>query len=388
LVTGKDTPAPAGIYNPVQTATVSGNTTVNVALQGGYVASGRATDTSGVPVQGSVALQDTTSQTIFGPSLIDAAGFYYLAVPTGTYQAIVITNGLSTTDANERIQSGIATPVGSPFRVYFNTTGHNFTRADLPAVATLTVSFNVDTSVRWTPEQVVFPQADAARLGSVLHEIATDPVPSSVPVSLPTGTTRSVQADGQIVVGYGSTEDFTLHYAQTIPVTGSAPLALSIPALSEIYGTITPPAGTPPITYTIDQQGTGDLASASGDLDSSGQYTLGVPAGSYILTVGLTAPSHSQIDFLVPVTVAVGGGPQNFTLPALPSTRTVSGLVTKPDGTPLADASVYALGRVTTVPSGGMYRFQVSAITGTDGRYTLQAPDGSYDVFAVPSPTS
>jgi hypothetical protein len=170
-------------------------------------------------------------------------------------------------------------------------------------------------------------------------------------------------------------------------VVGSAPL-LAQSGSGVISGVVTGPDGVTPLAgVNVFAGGTGGSGFASTLPDGSYELT-GLPAGSY--QVQFIPPSGSSYlgefynnttDYLAATQVPVVAGETTSLVNASLESRaigTITGVVTGPDGSPVANVEVSAF----PIPAGSM---SGSAITGPDGIYEIDGlVAGNYTVKFSP----
>lgn len=171
----------------------------------------------------------------------------------------------------------------------------------------------------------------------------------------------------------------------TVVSNGQTTVNLTLPSLFTLSGTLS--GGDFLWIESISALPGGGVVDLYRDQDDGGTYTLATPQGPVSLVMGIDEdlPNGTRsLAFVQPFTVPAGGGSANFTLPTLPTLRTLSGVVKDAAGNPAANVDVTindATGGST--PSNGWHAF-ADIMTGSDGAYSVQLPDGSYEVQLTP----
>lgn len=164
---------------------------------------------------------------------------------------------------------------------------------------------------------------------------------------------------------------------------GSDTANITLPALTTLQGTVTGPGDSLWIAASIDAAEVS--VGAYRDVDDDGAYTLSTPAGpARVALASSTDLTNGYRDLIhsTPYTIPADGGTANFTLPALPALKTVTGTVTGGPGTPVANVSLAFYGDFPD--SGSKWTAEAETMTDSNGVYSIQLPDGNYTVEITP----
>lgn len=270
-------------------------------------------------------------------------GGYTVRVPYGTYRIHAWAPGMGELP----VLDSVTVDTSNPSR-----TGQNFT----VATATVTVTLKSGTAPVDVAEALVDAWNDTTKMGN--HAAIRNG--SGASFSVPVGTGYKVRV---FVPGVGELP------TQTVDLNaGSTSLDFQLPALSTLTGKVSDTSGAGIADAWVFAGNPGTGVGSGTATDASGNYTLKVPAGTYL--IGANKPGYLG----TPPAETVVSGPtgKDFTLSALGS-LTISGQVTK-DGAGVAYAHVWA-----TSDSGGWS----GASTDPQGNYTLSAAAGRWTLNAA-----
>lgn len=360
------------------------NITRNITLPGGYTVSGTVKDTRGAPIEGYIAFRDTVSKAIVDTALLDLDGSYSARLPAGTYQAIAVSQTIEDNSLFETLEMDQAVLVGDPFTMTGSVANKNYVRPALSTPVTLTAQFSVSGITTFYPYSLTLQETEAS--GTQLNyagirDIAATPLEMSVPKG-----TYYVDASGDVVLSTGLTEYFTMYYDAPINVTGSLARTFSIPDTEEVAGNILAPPGVNLVDMFTQQRGTGNLATAYIFLEQDGNYLMALPRASHLFSIGFSLDENSVSgEFLQVLSVPDGGLTRNIDLPAVPTLRTVSGVVRGPDGKALEGVIVQVEPVIpSSIPTAGVSIYRDIDTTTATGAYTLTVPRGDYILSATP----
>jgi hypothetical protein len=163
---------------------------------------------------------------------------------------------------------------------------------------------------------------------------------------------------------------------------------ITLPALPTLQGTIASGTLKPSWVGVFVETAVHSILRASSRPDAAGTYKLRAPAGPVSLLLGVPGPAptggSAELIYVQPAIVPADGGTQGLTMPALPVLYRFSGTVTRPDGAPLAGANVALDPVLTPAEVATGWAGSGSAITGTDGVFSLALPAASYRVTILP----
>ncbi|MFQ5460558.1 MAG: hypothetical protein ACE5EL_07160, partial [Anaerolineae bacterium] len=180
-----------------------------------------------------------------------------------------------------------------------------------------------------------------------------------------------------------------------VPHPGPGPRSGAVvgpPALEPIRGglVLQPvlPPGTiqrPPASGSGGDQRT--LPRWSAVTDDSGHYSIGVPAGKFLVVAGARGFEHQWYDHAAgadeatPVEVEADKTTEGVDFDLAPApVATISGHVVDADGNDIAGAVVMAVHGPTSPLASGAGRGRIATRTGDDGTYTLEVPPGKWAV--------
>lgn len=370
----------------------SGTTTKDFTLPAGFTVSGTVNIAS-MTTFGYVALRETTTKAIYGPTFVSfMSKTFSLTVPAGTYQIIFAAPEDDVTDNGDSVQRISPVNVLAPFAVNANVANKNFDPPTPPAATGVKVAYAGQGTTNLAPDSISFTDSSLSPFatfgtGNSASVELLNLDPDIIPLGA--GTYRAMLM-GRQMTSLGTFVDFTWYNAPTVTAPTSSTFTITIPAVRELTGTITEPSGgggqpTDVGIYAVNTSGS--YSDSSAQITFPYGYTLMAPAGDYLLDVTVDITNGTDyIDFYVPAKInATGPSTKNVSLPALPTFRTLTGVVKGPDGKVLPNALVYAyLPDNLTVPSGGRYAYTGNATTDANGRYTMQVPPDTYTVSVYP----
>ncbi|GEM_PF-1082156 len=344
----------------------------DVVLASGGSITGTVTDDDGEPVAGVTVT--ARSGLVQRTGVTGADGSYTVAgLATGAYTV------------------SFTPPAGSVLRAEHYDDAAASWEADVVAVTTgaTTTGIDAELAVGGGIEGRVLAPGGAPLAGASVHVWPRDPGTGSAPTPATTGADGTYHVGGlaagawvvEVVPPFGSTlarvfylDATTSTAATAVDVTVRETEQLEDVVLepgASVSGVVLDPDGAPVAGAWVGAQRAGASTALSAQTGADGSYTIiGLPAGGYRVRVSppwtstdLVAVYHPGVaayEQAQEVTVAVGA---SRTLPATRLLRAgvVSGTITRPDGTPVAGASVNAYSGT----QGG------SATTAADGTYTI-----------------
>jgi hypothetical protein len=206
---------------------------------------------------------------------------------------------------------------------------------------------------------------------------------------MPTGT-YAIESSSQYALSSGLFQDLSILYYSELTITSAKSTTLSYPKLYELNGVITSPAAYPPWSVYGENRPTGTANSVAALVrtGSENDYLIALVPGSSWVALGLVGPFsdtwYTDIDFYLPYTMPSATTRKNFTVPTVPTFRTITGVIKTPTGAAAADVSITAWMSFSTVPTAGVFIFTGHAVTDANGAFTLKLPDGVYTVSANP----
>ena len=390
IAAGVDPKMPSSSIPVTLSLTVSGSGTRNFTMAGGHSVAGKLTDSAGAVFAGGIAFADTTTGAVYGPWPLDTTtGAFFGVLPTGKYQPIAVTHFSTEPTLGEFENTDIPVAVGTTLSVSAPLSGLNLTRGAVPVTSKLTVTYTGTLPPYGRTNTVYFTDTGATASSFGLNKVVRDIVNPPGAIGMPNGT-YSVESVSQYALSSGLYEDLSILYHQTLTVTGARSTTLAYPKLYELAGVISPPALYPTVSIYGEYQPTGAADAVAGLVrtGSADDYLLALVPGFHYLTIGLTGLTadtwSTDIDFVIPYTMPAAPTTKNFTLPAPPAFRTITGVVRTPAGGIAASVSIKTKVGLATVPAAGAYVFTGHAVTDANGAYTLTLPDGAYTLTATP----
>lgn len=382
---GSEPPPPNIPLFVTASLTITGrNATMNVALPGGYPVSGRARDRKNLAFDGGMAFR-ATDGVIWGPADFGSLGDYAIALPPGTYQPFILTRRTDYTQNGEETVSNTSVSAGTTLAVSGPAASVNYTRPDVSTARTVTFDFSGPSRPFGSQAEIYLTDTDASGATGGLNSLRADVLFTPTDRFVPPGTywvnTRSYHT-----LATGLTEELYLAFHQTLGVPGTSSRTLSFPIVHEIAGDFTGPNGPNALDYQAEQipPANGDKATAYVP-EQFGGYLVEIPAGNYTASVFVaTNFTDTTAEFLLPFTMPSRSATRDISLPALPTFRTVTGVVLAPDGTPQPNARIRIDSAPKTIPTSGLYAYHGDTTTDDNGLYSLALPDGDYVVSVAP----
>jgi 5-hydroxyisourate hydrolase-like protein (transthyretin family) len=368
------------------TVTVSSGAAVtlpDVNLAKWSTISGKVTDSNGTPVSGVWVSPDSVSDTYlpFHGALTDAAGAYTLRVLAGTYRVGTSSGGyLDTYYAEGGSVTDSANATAVPIGANTALTGKDITLAAAGIIkgtvydgSTADPNARVEvytlTNGKWVSVDTDYTDADGT------YEFKKF-VPGSYRLMFSSSNYKTQYSGGAASLANATTVVLAGGQTQTIDV--------SLTHKSMITGRVTDSNGIG--IETVVRAATAGCEEKSGcdyaaSTDSSGNYTLYVDPGTYLISAGgylghpwayySTGGGSDEESDATAVTIAASDlSGYDITFPATPAT--IIGTVTA-DGVPADSASVTVYAQ-----DGTDWSYYNSVDTGADGKYTLAVPAGSY----------
>ncbi|MFC6232579.1 beta strand repeat-containing protein [Paenibacillus allorhizosphaerae] len=381
-------------YSQNNIEATAGNTTTAHFSYGAV--SGAVRDANGNPVSGATVYAHNVS----GSVTADASGKYTLNVPAGTYANVtayatgypnyiqnniqVIAGNTTTIDFSYGAVSGTVNdangnPVSGATVYANNVSGSATTNANgkyslnfAPGTYTLTVSktgypTESKTNIQVTAGQtttVNFGDFSSGTISGTVTDASGNPVSGATvfAANVPGSSTTDASGTYTLNVPAGTytyvqayADGFAPYYQNNIQVTAGNTTTLHF-SYGAISGTVKDANGNPVEGATVSN---GAINRAT---NAGGAYTLNVPPGTYTVSVfktGYPSDSKTNIQVTAGQTTTVNFG--NI------SSGAISGTVTDASGNPVSGATVAASGFG-------------SATTDASGKYTLNAPVGTYTV--------
>lgn len=371
--------------------TVAGNTVKNVQLPVGYQLTGTVKDTSGASItsapglnstSGGLSFTNTANAAASGSGAVAQDASYTSILPQGLNTAKVITNVTSfdMSTFKFKVYSVVQTPTPASVAMTQNGT-QAFIRPDLPATGTL--SGNLITpgvALNYVNFSLANGGSGYTTPDGATYAITVPPGEGHVSVSGP------LVSDSNVYVNAQFNGD-----ALTVASNGTTNYDITLPTMATLHGVVTPPSGTSISSAFIGTMGDPSAThygSSSNMTVAPNNYKLAIPPGSCLLSfmTSATTSGTGNVSWIysTELTVPAGDSTKDVTLPALPATVNLSGLITGPDGNPVASAEI------------GIYRMNgsltgwspsVDAKSGPDGHYSVRVPAGDYGMVVSP-PTS
>jgi hypothetical protein len=386
------------------------DTTLDATLLSGFVLSGTVHNADGSPLlTGTVTAQSESDA--FTASVLPSglSPTYSIVLPAGIYKLSVMVLNLDL-EAETDSAVFVTTDVAETVTITNNTTQDII----LPAPTERLSVFGQVTSAGNLPTRgsLLFRSLDGKIFATVSFE-------DMYSLKLPAGdyeVAATVAIDNEdeptttLLVNVGTTT-----------VTGSHAFDVTLPATTELTGTVQYRDGTPatPSTvFALAEQASpenggddeSDLTCSSGTIFSNnpistvgvasvleesttGAYSLVVPPGSYTAGVNLElelikdalTTTDGNLSFPNPgLPLAINSNlTQDFTVPTLPPAVMISGTVTDEQNQPIADAQVSASTEsITNTPN---VNFITTGLTDSEGKYTLLGLTGTnYTVIVCP----
>jgi hypothetical protein len=355
---------------------------------------GTVTDSAGNPIRSADPLVDVSATIEFaGPNSIAAfsenpvslnTGAFVAPVETGANAVSVVTETLEH-DANFRILADYRIPMPAiPATISASADAtQNFTRPDPPLPGAVSgVISGADWNI-FSPSMIL----DNGGSASVVLVGNVSPLTYTLKSGPGVGT---FFLPAYAMAGSVETDLSASLVGAPVTVTSGAATehTITLPALPTLQGGIA--SGTVKPTWIGVYVETADhsILRAYSDADATGAYKLRTPAGPVSLMLGAAGPAppggRADLFYVQPATVPSGGGTQNFTMPSLPALWRFSGVVTRPDGAPLAGASVALAPVLTPAEVGTGWSGSGEALTGADGKFSIALPAASYRVTILP----
>jgi hypothetical protein len=310
---------------------------------------------------------------------------YSLALPAGTYNLTVAVSSYNFTTFsvltfNHQVNESVAV------------TGDTTRDITIPALGpTFTVSGAVPNSgslYKQGPFGSVFFASNDGKL-----IVGAAYFGAQYKMSVPAGS-YNVFASGGIDMDDKGTEILSF-VAATATITRDATLNLALPPLVRVSGSIKTSSGAPfteagvsayPATV-FSSDGLGNAYSSPAKNNSTGQYLLYLPMGTYDLSsstkVDLGNDVRGFLSFSSARVEVRSDVKQDFVRPTLGPIVTISGKVTDSRGRPVAGATIEAVSeKLTGAPTA---RLQVLATSDDDGFYSLRVYSGQYTITCTPS---
>ena len=146
-----------------------------------------------------------------------------------------------------------------------------------------------------------------------------------------------------------------------------------------VKGKIVLPDGSPPpanAVYINIYSSTSSGGGFGGSVDANGQFRIGVPAGTYSLSLWSNNKTYTAPP-IPSVTVAAGDTKDIGTITLVTSTKTITGTVSYADGRPVTDASVGAFNKST--------QQWMDAMVESTGNYAMKVLGGTWEVSVHPT---
>jgi hypothetical protein len=373
---------PAATAVPVAEGATVAN--INAELAPWSQITGRVTAPDGVGIAGvDVTARPLGDGNVFGATT-DSSGNYTMDLPAGTYKV------------------EFSPPSDSDFVSEYYDDVQSFSAATaVPVAAGATVAdINAElaevskiTGKVTGPGGVAIAGVDvwASPVGDGDSGFATTDSSGNYTLELPAGSytiSFSAPSDSDFVSEYyNDVQSFSA--ATAVPVAAGATVAninAELAKVGKITGKVTGAGGVAIAGVDVFASPVGDGGSGFATTDSSGNYTMELPAGSY--KISFSAPSDSDFvseyyndvrNFSAATAVPVAAGATVANINAqLAKVGKISGKVTGPGGVAIAGVSVFA----SPVGDGG----SGFATTDSSGNYTMDVPAGSYKIeFSPPS---
>jgi hypothetical protein len=365
---------------------VAANVQVNAQLPAGFRLAGVLNMTSGTP-QMVAAVAAGGGAAYFG-NINTQTRQYLVVVPAGTYNLTVchlpdlgFTFGATTTVTYQdptpvQVTQDTTRDVAIPAVTVRNVTGTVAGLPDLSDDAVATVRFNTANGGLGGTALVMPDGSYAAKLPAGAYT-------ASIGVGSTTTSTMAYNVGAVTVAGADVAANFTLpamaNLSGAVQVAGMTTLQNASVSASDTSAPAGAQLGCSPALG-------GGFVSVAGN----GAYQVSLVKGRTYL-VNATVPISTTASLNIPKTTAnvnlPGDVTRNFVVGALPTTWTISGQVTGPDGKGVPNVSV--TGWTDQISGVADASFQVSATTDANGNYQLTALAGSsYTLeFSPPTPT-
>lgn len=369
----------------VENVDVTGNTTLDLTLPGGFTLSGSVRSPDLIPVFGGTVVARSEEHVFQGAIVLrDLMPTYQIELPPGTYH-LTVTRLI--VDLFTGTTLFINSDVPEAVTIVENT------RRDLvlpEAPATVAISGTVHSPGGLSPQGAINLETldGRVRVIAALNRNFSAKVPPGVyRVTATLGMTHRGDVDQTVTLPL-----------ETITVSGQQAFAFTLPATVPLTGVVRNQDGSPAVPATVFvSEASGSPFRVTGGVripgDSvNGAYLLLLPPAVYFVAatvnLDLNERGESLLTFPDPPQSADVSSPQtrDFITPSLPPVVTLSGTVRDEDGRAVAGALITARTRtITNTPNAS---FSASSRTSGEGTYQMRVLSGTaYTIRAFPPMT-